>query len=228
MRTLWFSGYIWMVKQSEEPVGPGPNLFGSGPQNVAVDRRGRLHLRITQSGDQWICAEVINSRSLGYGTYRFYLQTDVTDFDPNVVLGLFTWSDNPAYAHREIDIEFAQWGERGAPNAQYVVQPAEEGRYIRFRMPRGVARSVHSFHWEPGSVGFSSRSGWDAERGKILYAWTFRGGDIPVPGDENPRINLWLYQGRPPTDGREVEVIIAEFQFVPLSARWRTPRRALA
>lgn len=216
MRTLWFSGYIWMVKQSEEPVGPGPNLFGSGPQNVAVDRRGRLHLRITQSGDQWICAEVINSRSLGYGTYRFFLQTDVGGLDANVVLGLFTWSDNPAYANREIDIEFAYWGDPRALNGQYVVQPSEDGRYMRFRMPRGIVRSVHSFRWAPDSVSFVSRSGWDTEGGAILYTWTFRGRDIPVPGDENVRMNLWLYRGAPPTNCKEAEVIVSRFQFVPL------------
>ena len=29
--------------------------------------------------------------------------------NPNVVLGLFTWSDDPAYDNREIDIEFSRW-----------------------------------------------------------------------------------------------------------------------
>lgn len=90
MPTLRFSGYTWWVKESVEPVGPGPNLFGSDQRNVAVDRQGRLHLRVTYTNGKWVCAEVVNRISLGYGTYRFYLQTDVTGFDPNVVLGLFT------------------------------------------------------------------------------------------------------------------------------------------
>jgi len=39
--------------------------------------------------------------------------------------------------------------------------------------------------------------------------------DIPRPGDENARINLWLMHGLPPSDGQEVEVVIRKFEFVP-------------
>ena len=35
----------------------------------------------------------------------------------------FTWSDTSGYANGEIDLEFSRWGDPGAPNAQYVVQP---------------------------------------------------------------------------------------------------------
>ncbi len=216
MRTFTFSGYTWWVKESTQPVGPGPNLFSASTRHVEVDRQGRLHLRILREGDRWTCSEVVNNRSLGYGTYRFYLETDTARFDDNVVLSLFTWSDTPDYANREIDIEFARWSDPGAPNAQFVVQPATPGRMVRFRIPRGVARSVHSFRWEPGVVRFSSRTGWDPTRGTMLHTWTFNGSDVPVPGDENPRINLWLNRGEPPTDGKQVEVIVARFQFEPL------------
>lgn len=215
MRILTFSGYTWWVKESAEPVGPGPNLFAASSRHVEVDRQGRLHLRILRIGDKWTCSEVVNTRSLGYGTYRFYLETDVALLDTNIVLGLFTWSDSPDYAHREIDIEFAQWSEPGAPNAQFVVQPTSPERMVRFRMPHGIVRSVHSFLWEPGVVRFSSRCRWNPTRGSILHTWTFAGRDVPVPGDENARMNLWLNGGKPPTDGKEVEVIISRFQFEP-------------
>ncbi len=39
--------------------------------------------------------------------------------------------------------------------------------------------------------------------------------DIPYPGDENARINLWLLNGLPPSNGQEVEVVIRKFEFVP-------------
>ena len=38
---------------------------------------------------------------------------------------------------------------------------------------------------------------------------------IPVPGGENPRINLWLSRGMATTSGRECEVVISKFEFVP-------------
>src|SRR5206468_686881 len=100
-----FSGYKWEVKTSAaNPVGPGPNYFSSATNNVWVDGQGRLHLRITRQTvngtNQWSCAEVVSQRSLGHGTYRFSLDSRVDNLDPKVVLGLFTWSDDPAYSHR--------------------------------------------------------------------------------------------------------------------------------
>jgi hypothetical protein len=31
------------------------------------------------------------------------------------------------------------------------------------------------------------------------------------------RLNLWLMDGRPPTDGREIEVVIDRFEFEPVA-----------
>ena len=47
--------------------------------------------------------------------------------------------------------------------------------------------------------------------------------DVPQSGDENVHLNLWLINGNPPTDNNEVEVIIQNFNFVPLG----TPPRAV-
>jgi len=46
----------------------------------------------------------ITNISLGYGTYRFYVGSDVRKLGPNAVLGLSTWHDDSSYHHREIDI----------------------------------------------------------------------------------------------------------------------------
>src|SRR5436305_1591178 len=101
-----FSGYQWRVKSSTGRVGPGPNYFCDRPENVRVDPEGRLHLAITSRDGNWQCAEVISTRSFGYGRYRFYLDSS-PDLDPNAVLGMFTWNDEPAYHHREVDIEIS-------------------------------------------------------------------------------------------------------------------------
>src|SRR5262249_29722144 len=123
-RQLSFSGYDWLVKQSADTrLGPGPNYFSDSPLSVWVDSAGRLHLRPERRSGRWYAAEVISVASFGYGTYRWYLDSPVDSFDPNVVLGLFTWSDDPAYNHRELDIEFARWGNASYANGQYTVQP---------------------------------------------------------------------------------------------------------
>src|SRR4029453_2522245 len=123
-RTVEFSGYTWQVKSSEEGVGPGPNYFSDSPDNVWVDSSGLLHLKLTYLKGRWYCAELINTQSLGLGRYSFQLGSPVSDLDPNVVLGLFTWSDYPAYNNREIDIESSRGANADAvTNGRYVVQP---------------------------------------------------------------------------------------------------------
>lgn len=208
-RELSFSGYTWIVKNSRgSAVGPGPNVFSDSTDNAWVDTSGRLHLRIVKQGETWTCVEVIAKASLGYGTYRVTYDTPVDDLDPNVVLALFTWKNAAAQWHREIDIEFSRWGNPGNPaNAQYVVQPSRPSRISRWLVP-GSAPSTHSFRWQPGFVRFESLAGTTHQQ------WLFAG-KAPIPGGENPRMNLWLFHGAPPTDGQPVEVIISSFTFTP-------------
>src|SRR5438034_3134844 len=92
-RTISFSGYTWSVKTSVGPVGPGPNYFSDSTNNVSVDAQGRLHLRITHTGGNWYCAEIVCQRTLGYGNYVFHVDGTPATLDANVVLGLFTWSN---------------------------------------------------------------------------------------------------------------------------------------
>jgi len=146
------------VQQRES--GPGPNYFSNSANNVFVDTSGRLHLKITTQANHWYCAEVVLQASPGHGTYRWYLDTPVDALDPNVVLGLFTWSDLPDYANREIDIEFSRWGMVKNLNAQYVVQPFDLANHLyRFNEPAGLPQSTHSFRWGAGNVAFNQREG---------------------------------------------------------------------
>ena len=99
-RTIRFSGYDWLVKTSTVLVGPGPNYFSDDEENVWIDDLGRLHLRVTRDADgHWRASEVVLQASLGYGQYRFALEGTAQELDPNVVLGLFTWQDDPSENH---------------------------------------------------------------------------------------------------------------------------------
>jgi hypothetical protein len=207
---ITFAGYTWAVKSSAGKVGPGPNYFSSSTPNVWADGAG-LHLRITKQGGRWYSAEVVLQGNLGYGTYRWTLASRVDSLDKNVVLGLFTWDDAPADAHRELDVEFARWGNAADPtNSQYVVQPYDAaGHLVRWTQP-AVTTSSHSFTWSPTNVAFQSTSG-----GSTIGSWTFGGTGIPHPGAENTRMNLWLFQGKAPSNGQPVEVVISNFEFIP-------------
>lgn len=218
-RWLGFSGYDWWVKSSVEPVGPGPNYFSSTTNNVWVDEEGQLHMRITYRSNRWECAEVVSARTFGYGAYRFELMSRVDTLDANAILGLFTWSDDPAYNYREMDIECARWSNPADPNnIQYIVQPDLNGHKVRFAVPTGLTNSTHWFRWETNRVTFQSQRGsyvpnpWPSQ---IINTWVYTLA-IPRTGDENVRLNLWLNKGWAPANGQEVEMLIRSFEFVPL------------
>lgn len=217
-RLVFFSGYEWWTKSSTEPVGPGPNIFSDDEENVWVDEQGHLHLKITKRNGQYRCAEIVSRDSFGYGEYTFVLDSRADHFNENVVLGLFTWSDDPAYHYREMDIEFSRWGDPSADNAQFVVQPWDTpGNRERYRIRPGDVPSAHGLHWQSDSITFSSAYGRDAfpeDPNLLIHSWTYSGTDVPAPGDENVRMNLWLMWGNPPTDGQDIEVVIGSFEFV--------------
>jgi hypothetical protein len=218
--SLWFSGYRWFVKDSESPTGPGPNWFSSDGRNVWVDAGGNLHLRITRREGRWQCAEVFTADTLGYGRYTFTLASRVDLLDKQVVLGLFTYADAPDYHHREIDIEFSQWGQGDIANAQYVVQPWENASNIhRFELTLNGPFSNHGFDWRAERVEFWSTHGRPSDTPAYEIAFWIADSDtlaIPPAGEEGRvHINLWLLNGRQPSNGQDAEVVVESFRFEP-------------
>ena len=218
-RVLSFSGYNWIVKSSKIPVGPGPNYFLDSSENVWVDEQDQLHLKLTKRNGRRYCAEVISEKSFGYGKYIFYLVSRVDQLNENVVVGLFTWDDAPEYNHREIDIEFSRWGQPTNNNAQFVVQPWDRpGNIYRFNIQLNGDYSTHSFNWRSESISFQSLHGHYStppNDSYIIESWDYTGEDIPRPGNENARINVWLFNGTPPSDSVEAEIVIKKFEFIP-------------
>jgi hypothetical protein len=210
--TVSWSGGTWQVKTSTAAVGPGPNYFSKA--NVSVDAGHFLHLKIQKdASNRWTTAEVIGPTSYGYGTYTFTVATPLDGFDANVVLGLFTWSDKAPYAHRELDVEIAKWGNAADPtNAQFVVQPYDAANHLRRFTTTGATRTIQQFEWRAGRVVFTSR---DAVTGTVIATYTYTGTDVPKPGDERVRLNLWLFNGAAPTNGLPTEVVVESFAFTP-------------
>jgi hypothetical protein len=219
-RRIQFSGYTWKVKASETPAGPGPNYFSDRAEDVWVDDAGRLHLRIVARDGKWYCTEVFTETPFGYGKYVYRTGSRIDQLDPQVVLGLFTWDDTaPQYHYREIDIEFSRWGDPLNQNGQYVVSPWDQPGHIhRFEATLRGDQATHCFVWRAGGVSFQSLHGRQACPGAAeneIASWSYVGADTPPAGQGNARINLWLYNGAPPTDGQPAEVIIDGFEFVP-------------
>lgn len=208
-KVVW-NGVTWDVKTSRAPVGPGPNVFDKA--NVWVDTSG-LHLRIAKNASgTWTCAEIIGPTSYGYGSYTFTLASRADGFDQNVVLGLFTWSDKAPYAHREIDIEFARWGNPlDLTNAQYVVQPYDRPAHLKRFAQTNTTTSTHRFTWQPGQITWESRD----TLGALISDYAFAGSDVPRSGDERVHLNFWLFGGTAPTGGAPAEVVLSSFTYSP-------------
>lgn len=210
-RRIRFSGFDWTVKSSNHAVGPGPNCFSDSSENVRIDDRGFLHLRISYRDGIWWSAEVICDCSPGFGTYTFRIPAEtIHDFDANAVLGLFNWSDDSAFAHREIDCELSTWGQKpnATGNSQFVVQPYDRpGHTSRFFLTPTDAPALLSYSWLPTRVLFNAVGG----SGERLHRFEYRG-DMPAPGG-NPRINLWLLGGQEPQSGRDIDIVVEAFTF---------------
>jgi len=127
-----FAGYSWIVKDSGGgAVGPGPNVFVGSQDFIWVDNWGlHVNVRPRWGCDGWASSEVWNSQALGYGTYLYRSVGPVEFLDPQVTVGPFLWDDsgNAGNGWREIDFEYARWGNGGDPtSSQFVLTPLRPG-----------------------------------------------------------------------------------------------------
>ena len=211
--TITFSGYEWRVRDAPSSRGGGGgNPYSSS--NAWTDANGAMHLRINKTGDDWTCAEVSLTRSLGYGTYRFVVR-DISHLEPSEVFSLFTWDySGGEEGNREMDIEIARWGDRSNNNGQYVVQPyIVAANVARFTAPEGTL--THAFRWEPGRIWFRTvRGSGTGERPTVVAEHLFTSG-VPVPGIESVRMNHYVFRAGPPVERSESEVVVERFEYLP-------------
>lgn len=224
-RVIEFSGYPWRAKQGGL-FGPGNNYFSESEDNIRVDERGWLHLRITRRDGKWYCPELALVDALGYGDYIFKTVGRVDRIDPNLIFGLFLWEYQEQYPSNEVynganefDIEFGTWKDPKRAPAQFVCQPWQgAGNEHRFdpAIASDDAKTSHAFRWHPGGIDCRSWRGHSdtPKPGDIVLSWVYDGKDSPRPEAPRVHLNLWCIE-EPPSDGQEHEVILAGFTFIP-------------
>ena len=138
------------------------------------------------------------------------MTSNVDLIDENAVLGLFTYDFDAAVEnYREIDFEFSKWGDAENDNGQYVVQPyfvpANIHRFdVDYAGSGGEDTTTHSWDWTPENIDFESRFG-SIPGSTGIESWSYAGADVPDDlGDEQVRLNLWLFQGAAPAGGQPV------------------------
>ena len=230
-KSLKFAGREWEVRAAGKG-GPGPNQWN--PANVWVDKAGMLHLKITHITGKvnptqaaWQCAELTSKERLGMGRYQFQVIGRVDRLDQNVVLGLFDYPtpDVGVDATNEIDIEFARWGNPKWPNGNFTIYPSvgERGKNDSYTYTFALegadkdAFTTHRFTRFGDKVTLQSLYGHRDDDQQQFATWVYAPPDKRlIPQKPIPvHINLWLFQGKVPTDGREVEIVIKSFTFTP-------------
>lgn len=182
--TIYFSGIEWKIKYSDKPLGAGPNIFNAS--NVWVDDKGRLHLAITCEKDSCSCAEVFSVEEYKFGVFEFKVEGSVAYIDSKAVLGLFLYYSN----YHEIDVEISRWGQSGAPNAQFVVQPYTRHPPHRFYIsPQHGEDMIYVVEWEPKKITFKAYiETADGER-ILVDEWSTRVREVKPM---RIHIDLWL------------------------------------
>lgn len=216
--TLNFSGYTWIVKNGAG-IGPGPNTWRGA--NAWVDSAGHLHLKVSYDSatSKWVCAGITSVNNFGYGTYQWQVQGPVSTLDKNIVAGLFHYSGPDGY--NEMDVEFARWGDVDKPNVNYSVYPAagtagkEQHMRINWTQSGGTS-STHRYTWTKDSVVFKSMNGFYNDDTNLFFNHGFQSPETTIPAKGMPvKMNLWCFKGMAPSDGKEVEVVIRSFKFIP-------------
>jgi hypothetical protein len=223
-RTVDFSGYTWRVK-GPGFYGPGPNEFCDDPDCVWVDAGDRLHMTIQYIIGLWYSSEVVLEEALGYGDYIFTTVGRLDALHPNTVLGLFIWQYGRCYdsgylwwnPYNEFDIEYSRWGNVYNDVGQFVCQPWDyPGNRQRFDATFSDGElTSHAFRWLPDKVECRSWRGgpYDETAENMIHEWTYTGPHIPRPEQPRAHINLWQFNGNPPSVYQEV--VLDEFTFVP-------------
>jgi hypothetical protein len=165
---------------------------------------------VPDASGRWTAAEIGNRASLGYGTYRWVVNSDLRRLDAHDVLGMFTYGGGGP-SNNEIDFEPSHWGNLAWPDGSATVwQDARaERRTTRSFRYRGGPPYAHEFTWQKGRIDYRVSNG----DGAVLLQWSVTKA-VPRPSSEVPRVNYWRYEGAPPTAPRSMR--LASFDWRPL------------
>ena len=219
-REIQFGGYNWTVKNSNNnKAGPGGNYWSNSEENILLDESGSLHMKITYKDGKWYCAEIYSNEYYGLGTYSFNVEGRPDLFDQNIVLGLFIYRDDD----HEYDIELSTWGQSPAniDNAWFTVHPRPTAKVDShsFRLSSiEECNTIHKIIWQEDQVIQFASYREHLTHDNILLeedikAWNYVDGrNYFRPENERVHMNLWLFNGNPPIDTKEVEIVIKSVQ----------------
>lgn len=210
-KPIHFSGYDWKVRSGGGDIGGAYCNYEAS--NVWVDAKGYLHVLMNEEGEQWHCAGLTMTHSLGYGTYRFAV-SDSSQFPPSATFDMFMRPDHEDPDERSgFSIALGQKGKEGAPNAAFVIQPYYvPGNSVRFSAPSGTMS--YTLRWDPGVASFKSFTGVSQTPHGSVKEQVFRSG-IPIPAEETVHFNFYDFHHSQSGLHHPVEIVVQKFEYLP-------------
>lgn len=207
-----FSSYDWTVRQTGSDRHGAPHHYKIS--NASVDAQGYLHLRVTKQDTEWTCGEVALPRSLGYGRYEAVV-SGTDQLEPATVFDMFTWDRaGTDQNRREINTQFARWGDPKAENGEFSVQPyyrpANAYRYTAVGSPL-----LLTMLWQSGRVSFNTSRIDASGRPKSNVAEHTFTADIPAPASESIHLNLCVFDYGKVHQASDSEVVVKSFRYLP-------------
>lgn len=224
-KTILFSNFVWQVR--EGTGNPGSNYWSD--QNVWLDEKGWLHLKINYQNNRWHCASLYTDTRLGFGSYWFFINGHLDKLDSNAVLALFNYpvADIGKDQTNEIDIELTKWGsnEKDSFNTSYTVWPSDPSivrTQLFSHLKQNNEKITHGFIWDSKKILFLSGNGEDINYNQLLASWKFSPPDYlkRIPQNAMPiYIDFYLLKGAASSKKKDMEIIIQKFCFQSIDGK---------
>lgn len=207
--TIYWDGIQWTAATGQH--APLNNNWSDSPSNLWIDDLNRLHLTIKNDNGKWDCTQLSSVNSYTYGIFTWKVVSPVFNFDKNSVLGLFTYADD----NHELDIEVSQWAAGNGDLIRFSLQPywlnGNTKTYLPSKTVNGVTTDLSGYNghdstyqivWKPTYINYEVRNNKDKSIANMYYTNVTY---IPT-GPQKVYMNFYL--GAPPSDGKDLEVII--------------------
>jgi hypothetical protein len=207
-KSLKWSGYTWSVRTGTG--GPGANNVWSD-QNARV-KNGNLLLSIVPRGAAWTSVELTSSRTVGFGRYRWVVNSDLSQASPAAVLGLFTYSPAMSPSFGEQDFEFTRaWSAPDELWPGWFVSwhGAANRAFSNFDVPSSPPYTA-TITWLKGSISFLLSDRY----GRAIFARAVK--TTLAPKGLRVHLNYWVTdQTAIATPGATPQMSIRSFKYTP-------------
>ena len=200
---LNWKGQNWYLTGGK--ANPGNNYWNN--TGAWIDNQNRMHLTIVNDNGKWNCTMLNSQDSYLYGTFTWTVASPVYTFDKNSVVGLCTYLDD----YHELNIITSRWGEPNGNQLWYSIEPSKiEGNSKDYLVPSSIEgkNTTYRIEWKPNYVRFTSMKA----DGTVIADYNNTNSSSIPQKPENVIMNLWLMA--PPSDGKNIELIISDFKVV--------------